>query len=437
MSKRLLQCILPLMLLTVIPAQAEEVFTIGSAFIVLPDGSPLTKPAVPKQTLLMNVDTMATTWFTAPPVFPQWNISGGIAVDSSSQNLALQQRIKGKTYAGVRREFLLIPQKTGTLRLPRSDIILTPALTDKKQTVTVSTSPVEVKLPSGAGDLSSFLPGSKLTLTESIEPDSLTALQAGDAITRKVTLEVDGILATFIPAIDAGMVSEGMELYAGTPEVTAVTTGRGDFVGGRRVDTFSYLAHKEGSYTLPGITIRWWNTVTDRFEETSLAPISFDVAAAPDAGAEAVLQRGIGDKLLDNLGVVMLALIIILFGVSLMVRYQREVSRFKRQLSQTIRTRIKQIMTSEPMYFHRMMLALRFSRHQVAMQHYHKWLQARGGMEELLPPEIAIWLGKNYGVEHEIISIDDVMDSLKKSRDRYKESIRPKHSCYGLPALNH
>ena len=438
MNKRLLTCVLSLMMFAATPtSQAEEVFTTAAANIVLPDGSALEKPVVPKQTLLLNIDTMSTTWFTAPPAYPQWQMSGAVVVGSSAQNLALQQRVKGKTYAGVRREFLLIPQKEGVFRLPRSEIVLTPALTDEKQIVTVSTSPMEVKLPAGAGELASFLPGSRLQITDSVEPASLVDLKAGDAISRKVTLEVDGILATLIPAIDAGMVPEGMELYSGSPEVVAVTTDRGDFIGGRRVETFSYLAHKEGGYTLPGITIRWWNTITDRFEEAVLPPISFDVAAAPDAGAEAALQRGVRDKLLDNLGVITLALIIAMFALSLLVRYQRETGRYARHTLQVIRRLIKQAMNSEPMYFHQMMLAIRIGNHQQAVNFYHKWLQARNGMDEALPSDIAVWLGKNYGFQHELISSSDVMNCLKQSRDRYKQSLKAKYSRHGLPALNH
>ncbi len=360
-----------------------------------------------------------------------------MVVNGTSQNQSLEQQIKGKTYTGIRREFFIVPQKSGALRLSENEIILTPAYTDEKQTVMVSASPIEVRIPAGAGDLSSFLPGSGIQLTDSLDPASLTDLKVGDAITRKVSLEVDGILASLIPAIDAGMTPQGLELYAGTPEVMAVTTDRRGFVGGRRIETFNYLAHEEGRYTLPAIKVRWWNTEADRFEEETIPPVSFEIAAASNTGAEAALQQGISDKLLDNLGIIVLMLIIFTLALLLFARYQREIKHFSQSLCLKIKIWIYQTMTSEPMYFHRMMWAMRFSSHEPSMFFYHKWLQARGGMEEALPSEIAIWLGKNYSSGHEIISSADVIESLKKSRKAYKQSLKPKYSRYGLPALNH
>ncbi len=437
MNKRLLTCLFSLSMLSVISTvQAEEVYSLASARVVKVDGYPLDKPLVPKQTVLLNVDAMVTTWFTAPPVYPQWQMPGAVIIDSAAQNLALQQRIKGKTYAGVRREFLLIPQKTGTLRLPRSEIILTPALSDDKRSVVVSAAPFEVKMPAGAGDLTSFLPASRLTLKETFEPVSLEGLKVGDAVTRKVTVEVDGTLASFIPAIDAGTLPEGMELYTDNPQVVAVTSDRGDFIGGKRIETFSYLAYDEGSYTLPGIKLRWWNTEKDRFESAQLAPVTIPIAAAPDAGAEAELQRGLGARVLDNLGFILLTMIIAVFVLMLMLRSHREIVRFVYRLRTTVGTKTKRLITSEPVCFYRMLIAIRFSSHRRAIHLYHLWLCARGSMAETLSLEIATWLSKRYGNKYQDISGKDVVESLKKTRAHYKQNLQPKHHRYSLPALN-
>ncbi len=73
MIKRLFTHVLSLALLVLTPVlQAEEVSSTASVSIMLPDGSPVSKPVVPKQTLSLHVDTMTTSWFAAPPVYPQW-----------------------------------------------------------------------------------------------------------------------------------------------------------------------------------------------------------------------------------------------------------------------------------------------------------------------------------------------------------------------------
>ncbi len=398
MNNRLTKCLLPFALLSAIAnVQAEDVVSDGKVQILQPDYAPIEDTIiVPKQTLIMTVDAVSTTWFTAPPAYPQWEMPGAVIVNSESQNLALQYREKGKTWAGVRREFLLVPQKTGKLQLPRSEIVLTPALTDSKQTVSVSSAPFTVELPAGATDIDRFLPATRLQLTETIEPDVLENLKTGDAIVRKVTIEADGVMATFIPAINSGDVPQGLELYASRPEVSNVSTARGDFIGGKRTETFTYMAHDAGSYTLPGIQVKWWNLQTKAFETATLPPVTFSVAAAANAGDEARLQQSIVSRLTDNLGSILLGLTALIVLLSLVLRYKLAVIKGVNYTTAVARQTLHKIRTSEPVWFYRMLLAKYTGQNKHAIHLYHQWRLACKAERSAMEPEIIAWLAECY-----------------------------------------
>jgi hypothetical protein len=58
-------------------------------------------------------------------------------------------------------------------------------------------------------------------------------------------------------------------------------TDRNEFVGGRRIDSATYLIRKEGGYTLPELRVEWWNLTARRVQTARLPSIHFTAGPNP------------------------------------------------------------------------------------------------------------------------------------------------------------
>jgi hypothetical protein len=59
---------------------------------------------------------------------------------------------------------------------------------------------------------------------------------------------------------------DGVWVYPRDPVLSDVTTKRGGFVGGRRVDRAIYVFEQPGEFTLSAIEIGWFNAETGKQE---------------------------------------------------------------------------------------------------------------------------------------------------------------------------
>jgi hypothetical protein len=63
-------------------------------------------------------------------------------------------------------------------------------------------------------------------------------------------------------------------------------TDRGEFIGGKRVDSATYFIRREGSYTLPSVRVEWWNLNASRVQTAVLPAIQFVAASNSSADSE-------------------------------------------------------------------------------------------------------------------------------------------------------
>ena len=247
-SSFLLLLLFPL-LLTIQTVSGADVKVKAEASIRVPAG----KIVVPKQVLEFDVDVWSSTWFTKPVRYPEWQIAGGVILDSNQKATPLMKRFEGENYAGISKTLLLIPQQTGMLALPETKITLFPKGGEQGISVNVSTPPIEVRLPKGA-DIQRFLPASRLLLTQMLEPDSKPGtpleLETGDSFTRTLSIDADGIMGTFIPSVYAITPEEsappGLEVYSARPDVSNTYDKWGGFISGQRSETITYMARNRG-----------------------------------------------------------------------------------------------------------------------------------------------------------------------------------------------
>lgn len=122
---------------------------------------------------------------------------------------------------------------------------------------------------------SPWLPAENIQIREhwSSSPDSL---QVGDPITRTITLTAEGLTGAQLPSLPS-LSMEGLNIYQDQAQIDdQKSDGR---VVGTRTETSAIVAAKAGDYTLPAITIHWWNTRDQRFETASLPASKISVSS--------------------------------------------------------------------------------------------------------------------------------------------------------------
>jgi hypothetical protein len=122
-----------------------------------------------------------------------------------------------------------------------------------------------------------WLPARSLTLSESWNPEP-EHTQVGDSLTRSLTLTVEGLAASQLPALPATDVN-GLRRYPDQPVLSNQSGDRG--LIGSREEREALVPSRSGSIDLPTVDVVWWNTFEDHLEHSSLPARTLQVANNP------------------------------------------------------------------------------------------------------------------------------------------------------------
>ncbi|CAI8808215.1 Protein BatD [Pseudomonas sp. IT-347P] len=122
-----------------------------------------------------------------------------------------------------------------------------------------------------------WLPARSLSLSESWNPEP-EHTQVGDSLTRSLTLKVEGLAASQLPALPATDVN-GLRRYPDQPVLSNQSTERG--IVGSREEREALVPSRSGAIDLPTVDVVWWNTFEDHLEHSSLPARTLQVANNP------------------------------------------------------------------------------------------------------------------------------------------------------------
>jgi hypothetical protein len=122
-----------------------------------------------------------------------------------------------------------------------------------------------------------WLPARSLSLSESWNPEP-EHTQVGDSLTRSLTLKVEGLAASQLPALPATDVN-GLRRYPDQPVLSNQSTERG--IVGSREEREALVPSRSGAIELPTVDVVWWNTFEDHLEHSSLPARTLQVANNP------------------------------------------------------------------------------------------------------------------------------------------------------------
>lgn len=225
----------------------------------------------------LQIVVLAPNYMTSPPELPGFQISN--AVTRQLQSFNTNEQRDGVSYAGVRFEYAIYPQEPGSYAVSGQKVhVKYAAEPPATREVELALPPVsfEAFIPDAAAGLEPFLAATKLNIAQTIKRSS-DQLNAGDAVTRTVTIKAEGTPAMLLPPQQFAAI-DGLRLYPAQPVLDDKADGRTDVMTSTRVDSATYMLERPGDYSLPAINFEWWNAGSGKVEQVHLDAIPFKVA---------------------------------------------------------------------------------------------------------------------------------------------------------------
>ncbi len=193
--------------------------------------------------------------------------------------------INGKRYRVIERTYAISPQQSGDFVLKSpvfSGEIMVPSSRRNSFLSFAETKPVSVigeEIPISvkaipASYQGTWLPSELLSIHQEWQPKE-DEFKVGEPITRVITLTAAGLSEEQLPALEMTLPT-GLKVY---PDQAELHTGmNNNRLVSQKVRNFAIVANKAGTYELPAITIPWWNTVTNQYQQATIPAQSITIA---------------------------------------------------------------------------------------------------------------------------------------------------------------
>ena len=202
--------------------------------------------------------------------------------------------VEGRRYAVFERNYAIYPQVSGKLSIgpvrfqgqlsAASPFSLDPfgaagrTVVRQSEAVELQVEPIPAAYPSGH-----WLPAADVEITGKWSKNPLELLP-NEPVTRTLTLTARGLTASQLPEMQE-LLPDGFRQYPDQPEQENRKTAEG--ITGVRQQKNAIIPARPGQYTLPEISLPWWNTETQALEYAVLPERRAQVtAAAPDAAID-------------------------------------------------------------------------------------------------------------------------------------------------------
>lgn len=147
---------------------------------------------------------------------------------------------------------------------------------------------VEVRPVQPGFTAADWLPARDLRLRERWHEGS-DSLTVGQPVTRSVWLEATGLPPSRLPILSEPVLN-GVRIYPDRPGTESGLDG--DWVTGMLEQRLALMPLEPGLVTLPAITVRWWDLLSDREREAVLPARTLRVLPAADGTVEATQPGG-------------------------------------------------------------------------------------------------------------------------------------------------
>jgi len=221
---------------------------------------------------------------TRQPALREPTISGVEAlVELAGDEKSYEAVLNGKAYNVNERVIAIYPQESGEIAISparfEARVLRGGRITGRKvfesDSHTVNVLPIPA--PPDNYPNAFWLPARDVSLREdwSREPDRI---EAGEPVTRRVTISALGQIETQIPAIEPPEI-DGMNVYADKPELSRRIEADG--IRGIREDQYALIGVASGDIELPALEVPWWDIAAGTWRVATLPSRTVTVSGAP------------------------------------------------------------------------------------------------------------------------------------------------------------
>ena len=217
---------------------------------------------------------------------------GNAIVEQLDADRSYETSFQGRRFTVFERSYAIYPQVSGTLLFspvrfqgqvsahssPRFDLF-----GSGTKTVVRQSEPLRAVIKPVPADYQAknWLPATDLKIIEKWSKDPTTLL-SDEPVTRTVTLTAVGLTASQLPELPE-QVPADFRQYPDKPVLEELQSAGG--ITGIRQQKSAIIPARAGAYTLPEITLPWWNTETQTMEYAVLPERRVQVAATvPETG---------------------------------------------------------------------------------------------------------------------------------------------------------
>lgn len=210
----------------------------------------------------------------------------------------------GHQYTVIERQYLLQPQRSGTLSIDGPTLNAQIADTRSQDPfggmfgnspfggMLGTTKPIrlhgdaitlDVRPRPAAASGRDWLPATQVTLEESWKPDN-ASVHAGDPLTLHLHLSAQGVTGAQLPDLSSELsLPDGLKAY---PDQAKLDTRlqSGSVVGSRDQD-IALIANQAGQYQIPALRLSWWDTTHDQQRVAELPARTLTILPADAASA--------------------------------------------------------------------------------------------------------------------------------------------------------
>lgn len=211
--------------------------------------------------------------FIAVPLAEANQRREGVLENAILQPLGDQKRYveqqNGRNYQVFERNFALIPEKSGELTLPQVSLYgrigtRQPGqfTLNRGRRVQVSSNPITLQVkPRPASYVGQYwLPSADLQLTEEWMPEP-PQFRVGEPVTRTITITAKGLDANQLPPLQWNEI-DGINSYPDQPQSNS--HNENGWLIGQFEQKVALVPTAAGEFTLPQISLNWWDTEQDQ-----------------------------------------------------------------------------------------------------------------------------------------------------------------------------
>ncbi|MEO6688735.1 MAG: BatD family protein [Dokdonella sp.] len=238
-------------------------------------------------------------------------LADGIGVQRLGQEKRYIATLGNRRYNVVERHYALTPERSGGIDLPAIafrgtalDVNDPSGFFNRGRAVAARSDALhlDVKAKPAAWTEATWLPAASLLLKD--ESELPAEVHVGDPVTRTIRVQAQGLGFEQVPELNLPGV-EGAEIYPDKADTR--TRDDGEWRYGERVRKFAFVPNRAGTLTIPGMKMRWWDTLHDKAEIAELPPRTINVlpavggavASLPASGATTTAAAGAGANRVD------------------------------------------------------------------------------------------------------------------------------------------